>query len=38
MQVTARVDYAIRAMAEFAAQPDRVLTCKDLVTAQGLPG
>lgn len=38
MQVTARVDYAIRAMAEFAAQPDRALTRKDLATAQGLPG
>ncbi|CAL8979503.1 Putative HTH-type transcriptional regulator [Propionicimonas sp. T2.31MG-18] len=38
MQVTARVDYAIRAMAEFAAQPDRALTRKDLAAAQDLPG
>lgn len=38
MQVTARVDYAIRAVAELAAHPDRALTRNDLADAQHLPG
>lgn len=38
MQVTARVDYAIRAVAELAAHPDTALTRNDLAVAQELPG
>lgn len=38
MQVTARVDYAIRAVAELAAHPDNALSRNELAEAQGLPG
>ena len=38
MQVTARVDYAIRAVVELAAHPDQALSRNELATAQGMPG
>ena len=38
MQVTARTEYALRAMAELAAQPDRPFSRNDLADAQELPG
>ncbi len=38
MQVTARVEYALRAVAELAAQPERSFSRKDLARAQDLPG
>ena len=38
MQVTARVDYAIRAVAELATHPERGLTRNELAAAQQLPG
>ncbi|PZQ47686.1 MAG: transcriptional regulator [Phenylobacterium zucineum] len=38
MQVTARTEYALRAMAELAAQPDRPFSRSDLADAQDLPG
>lgn len=38
MQVTARTEYALRAMAELAAQPDRPFSRGDLADAQDLPG
>lgn len=38
MQVTARTEYALRAMAELAAQPDRPFSRSDLADAQELPG
>lgn len=38
MQVTARAEYALRAVAELAAEPERPLSRNDLAEAQGLPG
>jgi Rrf2 family protein len=38
VQVTARVEYALRAVAELAAQPERSFSRKDLARAQDLPG
>ncbi len=38
MQVTARVEYALRAVAELAAEPEHSFSRNDLATAQGLPG
>ena len=37
MQVTARVDYAVRAMLELAAQPDVLVTRDELADAQRIP-
>ncbi len=37
MQVTARVNYAVRALLELAAQPDDRVTCDDLASAQSIP-
>ena len=38
MQVTARVEYALRAVAELAAEPERSFSRNDLARAQELPG
>ncbi|MFT4110377.1 RrF2 family transcriptional regulator [Propionicimonas sp.] len=38
MQVTARVEYALRAVAELAADPGRSFSRNELATAQDLPG
>jgi len=38
MQVTAKADYAIRAMAELAAAPGRTRTRAQVAEAQGIPG
>lgn len=38
MQVTARVEYALRAVAELAAEPGRSFSRGDIAGAQGLPG
>lgn len=38
MQVTARVEYALRAVAELAAEPERWFSRNDLAQAQELPG
>jgi Rrf2 family protein len=38
VQVTARVEYALRAVAELAAQPGRSFSRNDLARAQELPG
>jgi Rrf2 family protein len=38
MQVTARVDYAIRAVVELAAHPARALSRNELAAAQVMPG
>lgn len=38
MQVTARVEYALRALAELAARPGTSFSRTDLAEAQGLPG
>ncbi len=37
MQVTARVDYALRALVELAAAPDQLTSRDELATAQGIP-
>jgi len=37
MRLSARVDYALRAMAELAAEPEHPRTVDDLATAQGIP-
>lgn len=37
MQVTARVDYAVRALLELAAHPDRLVTRDELARAQSIP-
>jgi Rrf2 family protein len=37
MQVTARVDYALRALVELAAAPERLTSRDDLAAAQGIP-
>lgn len=37
MQVTARVDYAVRALVELAAAPDQRLSRNDLAAAQQIP-
>ena len=38
MQVTARVEYALRAVAELAAHPEAPLSRGDIAQAQNLPG
>lgn len=38
MQVTARVDYALRAVAELASEPGRSFSRNELARAQDLPG
>lgn len=37
MQVTAKVDYAVRAMVEIASSPDRLLRKRELAEAQDIP-
>jgi Rrf2 family protein len=37
VQVTARVDYAVRAMLELAARPDVLVTRDELADVQGIP-
>ena len=38
MRITARVDYAIRAVLELAAAAPDALTAERIATAQGIPG
>ncbi|MEU5219701.1 Rrf2 family transcriptional regulator [Streptomyces sp. NPDC020807] len=38
MRISARTDYAIRAMAELAAAPDRPLKAEDIAGRQDIPG
>ncbi len=37
MQVSARVDYGTRALAELASRPDQLVTSEDLAELQGIP-
>jgi Rrf2 family protein len=37
MQVTARIDYAVRALLELASEPDRRMTRDELAEAQDIP-
>jgi Rrf2 family protein len=37
MRVSAKVDYALRAMVELAAHADRLMTAEQLASAQGIP-
>jgi Rrf2 family protein len=37
MQVSARVDYGTRALAELASRPDRLVTSEELAELQGIP-
>lgn len=38
MNVTARSEYALRAVAELAVEPDRPLSCSEVAARQQLPG
>ncbi|MER5769497.1 RrF2 family transcriptional regulator [Streptomyces sp. NPDC001985] len=37
MRISARTDYAVRAMAELAGRPDRPLTSEDIASGQDIP-
>ncbi|WP_030825032.1 RrF2 family transcriptional regulator [Streptomyces hygroscopicus] len=37
MQISAKADYAVRALAELAADASRPLTCEAIATSQGIP-
>ncbi|MEW2547373.1 Rrf2 family transcriptional regulator [Streptomyces sp. NPDC047002] len=37
MQISARTDYAVRALVELAADPGRPLNCESVASCQGIP-